>query len=127
MRMRVALCAVLLTSVLLGFGCSTTVLGPEGETAGVYRLGSLKSNVGADIGATYKAAMQAMDELGLSVTRADQNELEAEIVARSTNDDRYEINFTALSDRATVMTIKVASVEKARRIHQAVMKNLGQL
>jgi len=126
MNKRMMLLVLLLATALVGLGCESTVLGPQGQTAATYRLGELKSHVASNIDTTFAATEQAMQNLGLNITQANQNQLDAKVVARGDDDKRIIVELTALTDQATRMNIDAGSLPRARRIYQAIMDSLGQ-
>jgi hypothetical protein len=124
MRTRVALMVLLSVGILLGLGCEKSVVGPRGETTASYRLGTLTSDVPADMNTTYQAAEQAMKDLNLIVLQSTGGQLGASIVARDPQDRRIAINLTSLTDKATKMTIDAGSEASATRVYREIVSNL---
>jgi hypothetical protein len=124
MKRRTSLLVLLGAAVLLGLGCEKSVTGPEGGTAATYRMGTLTSNVPADMNATYQAAEQAMKDLNLIVLQSTGGQLGATIVARDARDERIEINLTSVTKDATKMTIDSGSQASATRIYREIIDNL---
>jgi hypothetical protein len=124
MRMRTLLIALLGAAVLLGLGCEKSVIGPGGETVATYQGGTLRSNVSADINATYEAAEKAVKDLNLTVIQANSSQLGATIIARDMHDRKIEIGLTSLTEKATKMTVNTGSEASANRIYREIMANL---
>jgi hypothetical protein len=124
MRTHVALLVLLSTGILLGLGCTTTVISPGTKTSATYRLGKLTSNVTADINTSYKAAEAAMQELGLNVVQKVKDQLEAKIIARDAQDNKIVVRLVAVTDEMTRLTVDVNSLPKARRIYEAILANM---
>ena len=67
MKQAILLASLLLTTILLGIGCTTTVINPGTDSSATYRFGRLTAEEDRDIGSVYGAAEAAVDELGLSI------------------------------------------------------------
>jgi hypothetical protein len=125
MTTRSTLIALLAGSILLGLGCTTTQINPGTETSATYRFGALTSAVNAPIDATYKAAEQAAQSLGLSVVQRLEDKLNSRIVARDSQDKKVEIEMLSVAPDKTTLTVKVDSQAKAARIYQTILDQLG--
>jgi hypothetical protein len=124
MRTRALLMVVLAAGILLGLGCEKSIVGPRAETSATYRLGTLKSDVPADMNTTYRAAEQAMKDLDLTVLQSTGGQLGATIIARDAWDQRIRINLTSLTETSTKMTIDSGSQANSTRIYRQVVSNL---
>ena len=120
MKRRILLTALLLTSTLLGFGCTTTVINPGTDSSATHRFGRLTAEEGKDIATVYQATEVAMNELGLSVIQKIKDDLEAKIVARDAQDKKIIIELVALTKTTTQVKVRVSSPDKARRIYQTI-------
>lgn len=125
MRTRIALVTLLVVSILLGLGCTTTQINPGTETSATYRLGALRAQLAADMEKSYQATEAAAQELGLSVVQRLKDKLESQITARDAQDRKIKISLLAVTGDATEVAIHVGSSEKAARIYQTILKNLG--
>jgi hypothetical protein len=125
MRTRIALVTLLVVSILLGVGCTTTEINPGTETSATYRLGALRAQLAADMEKSYQATEAAAQELGLSVVQRLKDKLESQITARDAQDRKIKISLLAVTGDTTEVTIHVGSSEKAARIYQTILKNLG--
>lgn len=124
MKRRILLGALLLATVAMGTGCTTTVINPGTDSSAMYRLGQLTAQEDKDIGAVYAAAEAAVDELGLSIIQKFKDELEANIVARDAQDQKIVIQLVSLTKSATEVKVKVGSPDKAGRIYQTIHDKL---
>ncbi len=124
MRTRIALVTLLVASILLGLGCTTTQINPGTETSATYRLGALRANLAADMDASYQAAEAAAQELGLSVVQRLEDKLESQLVARDAQDRKIKISLLAVTADTTEVAIQVGSSEKAARIYQTILNKL---
>jgi hypothetical protein len=124
MNRRTAL-LILLTGVLVTVvGCKTTVIEPGTDRSATYSMGKLKATIPHDIAAVYQATDKAMSDLGLSVVQSLQDALEAKVVARDAQDKKITVTLVSAAKDLTDVTINVGSMDKARRIHQAIHDNL---
>jgi len=121
-----ALIVMLVVSVILGQGCTTTVIGPEGQTSAVYRYGKLSTEEPKGMNAVYQATEKALADLELSVSQKLKDELAAKIIARDSLDQKITIELLAVTKDSTQLTIQVSPLEKARRIYQKIRDNLQQ-
>ncbi len=124
MTTRITVTALLVGSILLGLGCTTTQINPGSETSATYRFGALESTVAAPIDVTYKAAEQAAGSLGLSVVQRLEDKLDSRLIARDAQDKKIEIGMTSIAPDKTKLTIKVDSQAKASRIYQTILDQL---
>ena len=120
MRQRTLLTILLFVAILLGSGCTTTVINPGTDSSATYRMGRLTAQEPHGIATVYQAGEAAMSELGLSVIQKFQDELEARIVARDAQDKKITVEFVALSKGTTEVKVRVGSADKARRIYQTI-------
>jgi hypothetical protein len=124
MKRRILLGALLLATVAMGIGCTTTVINPGTDSSATYRLGQLTAQEDKDIGAVYAASEAAVDELGLSIIQKYNDELEANIVARDAQDKKIVIELVSLTKSTTEVKVKVGSPDKAGRIYQTIHEKL---
>ncbi len=125
MKARIALVALLVATVALGIGCKTTIVGSGGEMQASYRLGTLTAHEDRGIDAVYEAAGNAVTGLGLNVVQKTKDALQAEIVARDTQDKKITIKLLSVTSNSTKLKISAGSLEKDRRIYEAIQNNLG--
>jgi Protein of unknown function (DUF3568) len=124
MKQGIVLSALLVTALLVGIGCTTTVMNPGTDSSATYRFGRLTAEEDRDITAVYAAAEAAVDELGLSVIQKIKDELEANIVARDAQDRKIIIELISVTKDTTEVRVKVGSPDKAARIYQTIHENL---
>ena len=124
MKQRTFLIVLLSVAVLLGCGCSTTVINPGTDSSATYRMGKLTAQEPQDIATVYQAAEKAMEELGLSIIQKHQDDLEARISARDAQDKKISVELVSLTKSTTELKVRVGSPEKAQRIYQTIHDNL---
>lgn len=115
---------LLAASLLLGQGCKTTVIGPEGQTVATYRLGKLSAEEPKDINAVYEAALEALTELELNIIQKMKDELTAKVIARDSQDTQITVSLLAITKDSTKVTIRAGSYARASRIYQTMHKGL---
>ncbi|MFC1636472.1 DUF3568 family protein [Planctomycetota bacterium] len=123
---QVCLTLLLVAAILLGQGCKTTVIGPEGQTVATYRLGKLSAEEPKDINAVYQATLEALTELELSIIQKLKDELTAQVIARDSQDTRITVNLLAITKDSTEVTIRAGSYARASRVYQTIHKSLQQ-
>lgn len=124
MKTRITWIALLSVVTVLSVGCETAVIGSGTKTSATYRLGKLNSTLPANIATSYKAADAAMQELGLNIVQRVKDQLEAKFTARDSQDNRIIVDLVAITDETTKLMIQVGSLDKARRIYQAILDNM---
>ena len=120
MKKHTFLITLLCATLLLGSGCTTTVINPGTDSSATYRFGRLTAEEPQPIAAVYEAATTAVADLGLSTIQKVKDELEAKIVARDAQDKKIVVELVALTKGSTEVTVRTASAEKARRIYQTI-------
>lgn len=126
MKARMALTALLAAATLIGLACKTTIVGTEGQTLAQRTwMGSLTAQESVGIDAAYEAAQQAMTDLGLNIIERAKDALQAEIVARDAQDKKITVKLVSATKASTKLTIHAGSVEKDRRIYEAIRARLG--
>ncbi|OHB67597.1 MAG: hypothetical protein A2Y76_09895 [Planctomycetes bacterium RBG_13_60_9] len=126
MTTRIPLIALLTASILVGLGCTTTQINPGTETSATYRFGALNAMVGASMDATYQAAEQATQSLGLNVVQKLSDKLESRIIARDAQDKKVTILLLSVAPDKTKLTINVQPESKATRIYQTIVDQLAK-
>ena len=124
MKKGIVLSALLLTALLVGMGCTTTVMNPGTDSSATYRFGRLTAQEDSDITSVYAATEAAVEKLGLSVIQKVKDELEANIVARDAQDKKIIIELLSVTKGTTEVKVKVGSPDKAARIYQTIHENL---
>ena len=124
MKRCMLLVALLLTTTLLGIGCTTTVLNSGTDSSATYRFGRLTAEEGKDISSVYAATEAAVDELGLSTVQKMHNELEAKVVARDGQDKKTTIQLISLTKDTTQVKVYAGSRDKAQRIYETIHDKL---
>jgi hypothetical protein len=124
MKRRTLFGALLLATITMGLGCTTTVINPGTDSSAMYRFGQLTAQEDKDIASVYAAAEAAVDELGLSIIQKVKDELEANIIARDAQDKKIIIELVSLTRGTTEVKVKVGSPDKAGRIYQTIHDKL---
>ena len=125
-KRHVYLALLLVAAILLGQGCKTTVIGPEGQTVATYRLGTLSAEEPEDINAVYQATLDALTELELSIIQKIKDELTAKVIARDSQDTRVTVDLHAITKSSTKMSIRAGSYTRASRVYQTIHRGLQQ-
>ena len=120
----ILLMLLLAATIVLGQGCKTTLVGPEGQTAAVYKFGKLSAEEQKDIGSVYQATIDALTELELSISQKMKDELTARVVARDSQDTRITVSLIAITKNSTKMSIRAGSFTRASRIYQIIHESL---
>ena len=123
-KKRVYFALLLVVAMVLGQGCKTTVIGPEGQTVATYRFGKLSAEEPKDINSVYQATLEAMTELELSVIQKMKDELTARVIARDSQDTKITINLLAITKGSTEVSIHAGSYTRASRVYQTIHKGL---
>ena len=125
MRQRQILLMLLLVSALVcGQGCKTTIEGPQGPTTAVYSFGKMSTEEAIDINALYEATVKALAELELKISQKTKDRLNATIIARDSQDKKITVQLVSITKDSTKMSIRAGSSTRASRIHQMVYDSL---
>ncbi len=127
MKRRTLLATLLLTTTLLGIGCTTTVINPGTNDTATYRFGTLTAVEDKDISTVYDTAQAALSDLGLSITQKIKDKLEAEITSRDAQDKKIVVELASLGPNRTEIKVKVGSADKAQRIYQTIHERLNSI
>ncbi len=127
MRQRHILAVLLLVSVIvLGQGCKTTIDGPKGPTTAVYSFGTYSTEETIDINTLYEATLKALTDLELSISQKTKDRLNATVIARNAQDTKITIHLVSITKDVTKMSIRAGSFNRASRIHQMIYESLEQ-
>ena len=125
-KRHIYLALLLVAGMLLGQGCKTTVVGPEGQTVATYRMGTLTAEEAKDINTVYEATLGALNKLELNIIQKMKDELTAKIVARDSQDTQIKIDLLAITKDSTKMTIRAGNYPRASRIYQTIHNSIKQ-
>ena len=126
-KSQVFLTAFLVALVVLGQGCKTTMVGPQGKTEAEYSLGGLKSEMPQDLTAVYNAAVKAVKDLELNISTENKDAMSAVIITRDSQDKKVTIKLLATLDGTTKLSIRVGTLgseAKSRLIYKKITDNL---
>ena len=127
MRQRHVLTVLLLVSaIVLGQGCKTTIEGPKGPTTAVYSFGTFSTEEAIDIDTLYDATVKALTDLELSISQKTKDRLNATVIARNSQDTKITVHLVSITKDVTKMSIRAGSFTRASRIHQMVYGSLKQ-
>lgn len=124
----VTFAGLVIGGLLLCHGCGSGTHGAGGDTQAKYAWGTLKAQLDYPIETTYEAAREAVDELELTVSLDEQDDVAARILAHDAQNDAIAIKFEALPESRTKMTIKVGDwgdKNKSNVIFDQIVGNLG--
>lgn len=123
----IALASILALTCVLSSGCLLLAVG-AGSAGGVaYAKGDLESTTDASVAKTYDAALKAMDELKLTPIMKSQDNLAAEIVARTATDKKVTVKLTYETEKLTHVSIRIGvfgDEALSRAIYDKVKENL---
>ena len=117
---------LLVSAIVLGQGCKTTIEGPQGPTTAVYSFGKFSTEEAIDINALYEATVKALTDLELSISQKTKVRLNATIIARDSRDTKITVQLVSITKDVTKMSIRAGSFTRASRIHQMVYDSLRQ-
>jgi len=120
MKQRTLLIILLSVAILLGCGCTTTVIDSGTDSSATYRFGRLTAEEAQPIATVYEAAVTAVNDLGLSIIQKVNDDLEAKIVTRDAQDKKIIVKLVALTKDTTEVKVHTGSADKARRIYQTI-------
>jgi hypothetical protein len=121
---QIFLMLLLAAALVLGQGCKTTLVGPEGQTAAVYSYGKLSAEEPKDINSVYQATIGALTGLELSISQKMKDELTAKVIARDSQDTKITVSLVAITKNSTKMSIRAGTFTRASRIYQIVHESL---
>jgi hypothetical protein len=128
MQTRKTILAVLLAgAAVFAQGCMLVAVGAAAGGTVAYVKGDLEAVESKDLDSVYAAAKQAVDQLGLKVTRDSKDALQAVIVARDARDKKNTIKLKKLADDTTKLSIRVGvwgSKTQSNLIYQKIHDNL---
>lgn len=122
----VFLILLLVSTIVLGLGCKTTIEGPKGPITAVYSFGKFSTEEAIGINALYEATVKALTDLELNISQKTKDKLTATIIARDSQDTKITIQLVSITKDMTKMSIRAGSFTRASRIHQMVYDSLPQ-
>lgn len=127
MKYRRSVIAVMISlSLLFGYGCTCLVAGAAGGGAVAYVRGELKAVEEVSLDRAWSAAKQAMSDLEFSVTKAEKDSFNGELVARGAGDKKVVVKLKMQSDSVTEIRIRVGTFGDevmSRKILETIKKN----
>jgi len=115
---------LLVSTIVLGQGCKTTVEGPQGPTTAIYNFGKFSTEEARDINALYEATVKALTDLELSITQKTKDRLNATVIARDSQDTKITVKLVSITKDVTKMSIRAGSFASASRIRQMVYDSI---
>jgi hypothetical protein len=128
MRLKqITLNLVLLTTAFVCQGCVALAVGLGAAGTIAYIRGDLESTESKNIEVVYSAALQAVDQLHLSLISNSQDALSANIIARDAEDKKITIKMKSEGELTTKLSIRVGTLgdeTKSQQIYQKIYNNL---
>ena len=124
MKSRTLLITLLSLTLLVGTGCTTTLMDSGTDSSATYRFGRLTAEENQPISKVYAATEAAISSLGLSTVQKVKDELEAKIIARDAQDRKIIVELVSLTKDTTELKIRVSPADKAHRIYQTIRASL---
>jgi hypothetical protein len=98
------------------------------EAAGVeYRMGSLSAGVDASARRTFTAAQEVVEELELTVVKAEASEVDGEIIVTTARERKITLRIDAVTNGTCELSIRVGSLgdeDLSIRIYERILRAL---
>ncbi len=98
---------VLLALPFIFSACWAAVGAGAGAGTMAYIDGSVTDTLDANMNVSHKAVLKAMQDLKLTTTSDSMDELNAEVIARDSRDEKIKIELEKLTESATKVSIRV--------------------
>ncbi len=118
---------LLLSATCLFTGCSTVNLDESGDTQAVYQFGGFEMLLNSTAPIAFNAAQKALKDLDLYQTKGQLNAFDAQIYARSRNDQKISIEIKEINSKQTLLKIRwgtAGSKANSRALYDAIEKNM---
>ena len=128
MRLKhISLNLVLLSLALIVQGCVAAAVGLGAAGTIAYIQGDMESVETKNIEVVYSAALEAVDQLQLSLISNSQDGLTATVIARDAEDKKITIKMKSEGEQTTKLSIRVGTFgdeTKSQQIYQKIYNNL---
>jgi cell division protein FtsL len=118
---------LLLSATGLFTACSTVNLDDSGDTQAVYQFGGFEMLLNSTAPIAFNAAQKALKDLDLYQTKGQLNAYDAQIYARSRNDQKISIEIKEINSKQTLLKIRwgtAGSKANSRALYDAIEKNM---
>ncbi|MHC4559633.1 MAG: DUF3568 family protein [Planctomycetota bacterium] len=122
-KKQVLLIVMLVSTGVLLQGCMVVAVGVGAAGTIAYVRGDLEAVESESIDVVYEATLQAVEELGLNVTKKLKDALSATIVARDAQDKKITIRLKTTAEETTKLSIRIGvfgNETKSRLIYQKI-------
>jgi hypothetical protein len=133
MRTRTAAAFLLLAAALLPAlpACTNSASAGKGDSTAVFNkaTGNLTANTDRSLEDSFAASKTAMNDMGYSTEKANQDALKGVIVAREADGGRIDVTLQRKADRVTEIEVGVGAFgneSKARLILDKILARLGR-
>ena len=116
---------LLLLTVCLS-GCAVALIGAGAAGYG-YIKGDLEAVVDGNVGTTYYACLDALDDLDLPVISQQKTRLDGKIISRNSDDKKVQIKLEHITTRQTKLFIRIGTFgneTQSQAIYDAIRANL---
>jgi hypothetical protein len=127
MTKHIALPSLLLLALALLGGCKTIPYDTEGKNYAVFQFGEFKGLVNSKAPEAAQAVQKAVQQLDLFQTYVVVNKFEAQVLARTRNDQKVRINIEEANSRQTMIRIRWGEggdQGKSKKLYDAIEANL---
>lgn len=127
MTKHIALPTFLLLALALFGGCKTIPYDASGQNYAVFQFGEFKGLVNSKAPEAAQAVQKAVQQLDLFQTYIVVNKYEAQVLARTRNDQKVRINIEESNSRQTMIRIRWGEggdQAKSRKLYDAIDANL---
>ncbi|ATC63764.1 hypothetical protein CMV30_07250 [Nibricoccus aquaticus] len=104
-------------------GCRSVVLDPTGETTAVYKFGEFQMVFNSTAPKVAEAAIAAIAEAELMLTKSEINKFDAALIARATGDQKVKIKIEEVNRQQTIIRIRYGeggNLNKSRRLYELI-------
>ncbi len=104
-------------------GCRSVVLDPTGETVAAYKFGEFQMVFNSTAPKVAEAAIAAIAEAGLMLTKSEINKFDAALIARATGDQKVKIKIEEVNRQQTIIRIRYGeggNLNKSRRLYELI-------
>jgi hypothetical protein len=127
MTKHIALPSILLLALAIFGGCKTIPYDTAGNSYAVFQFGEFKGLVNTKAPAAAQAVQKAVQQLDLFQTSVVVNKYEAQVLARTRNDQKVRINVEEANSQQTLIRIRWGEggdQAKSKKLYDAIEANL---
>jgi hypothetical protein len=126
-KTEVALVVLLCGITIWAAGCLLIAVGAGAAGTVAYVKGELETTLSAGMDKSYDATLAALDQLKIVVIQKQKDALTAEVIARTSTDDKVTIKLTRVDDKLTKLSIRIGifgDQAQSSAIYERIKQNL---